>query len=94
MKRAREPSTHHSPRSSRNNEAAGDAIDLVTDDEQDHAANTLGLDATSLMSLSRALGVDVINAPVETLAYSFLAKHKRGEPILAEHILEVWQALP
>ena len=105
MKRARDPpataddnrgpqQTTNSARSSTDDAVTSDPMVLMTDDDENQDTPSLGLDPVSVLTLSRALGVDPVNTPVETLAYSLLAKFKRGKSLLADNILEVWNALP
>ena len=64
------------------------------DDSEVEFLEELGLDRSSLGPLSKALGVDFKVAPVETLSYCLLCKHRRGEVIGKSDILEVWDVLP
>ena len=51
-------------------------------------------DPATLFRLSRALGVDPCYTTADTLAFSILKKHERGELITKQHIADIWQAVP
>ena len=70
------------------------ASDTDTDQEVEQNLVALGLDRSTLGSLSRQLGVPLALAPVETLAYSLSCQQKRGDVHQKTDVLDVWAAIP
>lgn len=56
--------------------------------------DNFGLDPASLNTLSQALAVETRFVPCETLAYTFLCKHRRGIQISTSDLCELWEAMP
>ena len=68
--------------------------DSDSDREIERNLVALGLDRGTLGTLSRQLGVPLSIAPIETLAYSLMCKHRRGDELSKLDALDVWDALP
>ena len=66
----------------------------VVSDSDDEDDDWHGLDDSSRVTLSQALGVEYRVVPVETLAYTLLCKRQRGAQISKADMLEVWDACP
>ena len=64
----------------------------VSDAEEDDDWH--GIDSSTRRTLALALGVNLLFAPVETLAYTHLCKKQRGLDITKDQLLEVWDAIP
>ena len=73
-------------------ESSDELVVHVSDAEEDDDWH--GIDNSTRRTLALALGVSLLFAPVETLAYTHLCKKQRGLDVTKEQLLEVWDAIP
>ena len=78
--------------------SSGDAVLVLSSQESCQADSQLADadddDSDAWITIARALGVDLTVAPIETLAYTMLCKHKRSETLSKQQLLELWDAFP